>query len=432
MRTRNFSSRILGLMSALCIATVATFGAEKKDYWIYMGAQTSAPTPEMTQAGIPRAEGIYVGRFDASNGAISDIRLALKAPSAGYIATLPEKNMLYFVGCADPKDGWANAYACKVDPKTGELTLVNGQKTTGEGVCHTSVRPDGRFLNAANYSSGDFSVFSLNDDGSIGKVTAKYHRDGSGPLTRRQNHPYGHSSYFVKTGDVWRVFMSDLGSDKIYVARLDEESGALTEDPQIGSLSTPAGAGPRHLAFVNDAQGRLFVFSINELDSTLSAFRLDFELGKSVCLGTWSTLEEELRNGLTDEESLVDGKTYLYGNKTAAIEAKTLANGKTFVYATNRGQNTIVVFDVTALLEGEPTNEHATACPLVQRISTNGKFPRYMTLDPTGNFLLVSNKKSGTVYVYTIDVENGFLKLTTDRPTQLAWVIAAGFIPMDK
>lgn len=431
MKIARFSLGAFSVALMLFVLATNSFAADGKDYWVYFGTSTGATTPEQDKAGIPRSEGIYVGKFDASTGAVSDVRLALKAPSSGYIATLPDKDLLYFVGCADPKDGWANAYACKVDPKTGELTLINGKSTTGQGVCHTSVRPDGKYLNAANYSSGDFSVLSLNADGSVNKVTAKYHRDGSGPLTRRQEHPYGHSSYFVESKDGWRVFMSDLGSDRVYIAKLNEETGELTEDPSVPYLATPAGAGPRHLAFTYDAQDRLIVFSINELDSTLSAFQVDFRSGKSVCLGTWSTLEEEFRKGLTDEETLVDGKTYLYGNKTAAIELKRLDNGKTIVYATNRGQNTIVAFDASAIVAGfEPKEGLTPDFPLLQRISSYGSFPRYMTLDPTGNYLLVSNKKSGTIYVYSIDKESGTIKLAQEKPTQIAWVIAGGFIPV--
>ena len=411
----------------LCGAT-----SNAQEYWIYFGTSTGGTTPEMDRAGIPRSEGVYVGKFDSKTGKISDVRLALKAPSSGYIATLPDKDRLYFVGCADPKDGWANACACKVDPKTGDLTLINSVPTTGQGVCHTSVRADGKYLNAANYSSGDFSVLSLKPDGAIDKVTAKYRRDGSGPLQRRQDHPYGHSSYFQEDNGVCRVFMSDLGSDKIYVARLNDETGELTEDPQIPYLATPAGAGPRHLAFAKDVDGKTIVFSINELDSTLSAFRLDFEKGEYKRLGTWTTIEEELRKGLTDEETLVDGKTYLYGNKTAAIDIARLENGKTIVYATNRGQNTIVAFDASAIINGEPKSGENVEFPLVQRVSSYGSFPRYATLDPTGKFLIASNKKSGTVYVYSIDQETGELTLAQKDPVKIAWVIGGGFIPCQK
>ncbi|MBQ9873210.1 MAG: lactonase family protein [Thermoguttaceae bacterium] len=419
------------LLSACAVLLALVSTASAADYWIYFGTSTEKTTEEMDRAGTPRSEGIYVGKFDSETGAISDVRLALKAAASGYIATLPDKDLLYFVGCADPKDGGANAYACKVDPKTGDLTLINGAPTTGRGVCHTSVSADGKFLNAANYVSGDFSVLKLNPDGSVDKTTAKYFRDGSGPLKRRQDHPYGHSSYFVDSGAVRRVFMSDLGSDRIYIAILNQETGELTEDPNIPYLATPAGAGPRHLAFANDAAGKLVVFSINELDSTLSAFRVDFEAGKSESLGTWSTIEDEYRKGLTDEETLVDGQTYSYGNKTAAIEAVKIPSGKTLVYATNRGQNTIVAFDASSIIAGASTKDGGSVeFPLLQRVSTRGAFPRYMTLDPTHKFLIVSNKKSGTIYVYSIDSKTGELTVVNDEPTRVAWVIAGGFIPI--
>lgn len=421
--------RLCGVMLAILLFVSACAGAAETNakYWIFLGTSTEATTPEMDKNGIQRSEGIYVGKYDASTGAISDVRLALKAPSSGYIATLPDRNLLYFVGSAKPSDRGSNAYACKVDPKTGDLTLLNGVPTQGAGVCHTFVRPDGKFLTAANYMSGDFSVFKLKDDGLIEGVTAKYRRDGAGPLKRRQDHPYGHSSYFVESNGVCRLFMSDLGSDRIYIARLNEENGSLKEDPRIPFLATPAGAGPRHLSFATDVNGKTVVFSINELDSTLSAFRLDFESGTSALLGTWSTLEEEYRKGLTDEETIVDGKTFLYGNKTAAIEVAKLDNGKTVVYATNRGQNTIVSFDATDIIAGKIDVEF----PLIQRISTYGSFPRYMSLDPVGKRLIVSNKKSGSVFVYTIDQETGKLSLSQEKPTQIAWVIAAGFIPRE-
>ena len=70
--------------------------------------------------------------------------------------------------------------------------------------------------------------------------------------------------------------------------------------------------------------------------------------------------------------------------------------------------------------------------PLLQRISSYGAFPRFFMLDPTNHFLVVSNKKSGSIYVYAIDQETGLLKLTSDKPTQIAWVIAGAFVPVEK
>ncbi len=70
--------------------------------------------------------------------------------------------------------------------------------------------------------------------------------------------------------------------------------------------------------------------------------------------------------------------------------------------------------------------------PLLQRISTNGAFPRYMTVDPTNKYIIVSNKKSGSIFVYSIDPESGVLTLTNEEPTRIAWAIAGGFVPQKK
>lgn len=424
---KSFFVKTLTLLAA-AFTICACAGASAEEYWVYFGTSTDKPTAEMDANGIPRSEGIYVGKFDTETGSISDLRLALKAMSSGYIGTAPDQDRLWFVGTVDGKDGWANAYACAVDRTTGDLSLLNGHATGGDGVCHTSVRPDAKYLTAANYSSGDFSVLKLDAEGKVGDVTAKFFRDGSGPLERRQSHPYGHSSYFVEADGVWRVFMSDLGSDRINIARLDEETGELTADPDVPFLTTPAGAGPRHLTFQKDANGKQLVFSINELDSTLSAFRVDFAAKKGERVGTWTTIEEKYREKLTDEESLVDGEKYAYGNKTAAIESVVLPNGKHVVYATNRGQNTVVVFDAEAIYSGASNPDF----PLLQRISTHGAYPRFFMLDPTNRFLVVSNKRSGSIYVYALDAETGTLTLTSETPTRLAWAIAGGFVPMKK
>lgn len=400
--------------------------AKGDDYWVYFGTSTDGTTPDMDEIGVKRSEGIYVGKFDASTGAIADLRLALKANNSGFIATVPERNLLYFVSSRDRNDGGENVYACKVDPKTGAIDVLNYMSNDGVAACHVAARPDGKFVVVANYVSGDFVVYKTNADGSLAEQTAKYKGEGSGPNKRRQAQPYGHSAFFVESNGVWRVLMCDLGTDKVYVARLNEETGALETDPKVPFLPTPPGAGPRHLDFAIDKNGDLVVYVINELDSTLSVFRPDFEAGDPGVLGVWSTIEEKYREKLTDEETLVDGKEYTYGNKTAEIFKVALPNGKTFVYGSNRGQNTLVAFDATETLAGKAGK---AAFPLAQRISSQGKFPRYFMIDPTGRYLIVCNKKTGTSFVFAINQEDGTLKPTGADAIKIAWAMAGGFIP---
>ncbi|MBQ2788589.1 MAG: beta-propeller fold lactonase family protein, partial [Thermoguttaceae bacterium] len=218
----------VGLFCALaalcCVGGAAANGDESAkakggDYWVYFGTSTGGTTPEMDEIGVKRSEGIYVGKFDASTGAVADLRLALKANNSGFIATVPERNRLYFVSSRDRNDGGENVYACNVDPKTGALNVLNFMSNDGAAACHVAARPDGKFVVVSNYVSGDFVVYKTNADGSLAKQTAKYKGKGSGPNKRRQNQPYGHAAYFAESNGVWRVLMCDLGTDKVYVAR---------------------------------------------------------------------------------------------------------------------------------------------------------------------------------------------------------------------
>ena len=142
------------VFSALAFGLTFLTNAQGEEYWVYFGTSTDKPTEEMNESGIPQSEGIYVGRFDTETGRTRDVSLALEAKSSGYLATTPTKgDRLWFVGTLDGSDGWANAYSCAIDPETGRLSVLNGMSTTGQGVCHTSVRDDARFLTAAVRSS---------------------------------------------------------------------------------------------------------------------------------------------------------------------------------------------------------------------------------------------------------------------------------------
>ena len=72
-----------------------------------------------------------------------------------------------------------------------------------------------------------------------------------------------------------------------------------------------------------------------------------------------------------------------------------------FVYASNRGDDSIAVFrfDTTA-----------GRLKLVERTSTRGKTPRQFEIDPSGRYLLAANQDSNTVVVFRIDAATGQLQ----------------------
>ncbi|MDD3586005.1 MAG: lactonase family protein [Thermoguttaceae bacterium] len=394
--------------------------------WVYFGTHAGIFTDTMKDANVLPSEGLYVGRYHPKDGSVSDVRLAAAMKSSGFFAFNPAKTVMYIAGSRNDTDGPSNLYAYRVDQATGNLQYLNHVDSGGKGACHVDVSPDGRYVATANYSAGNFSVFQVKDSGGIGPLTGQVARTGKGPNERRQDGPKGHSVYFVKHNDIDRVLMVDLGADRVYVQRLNPVTGVLSDDPEIPVLYAPAGSGPRHLTWTTNKNGDLVVFVLNELGSTMSAFVLPFGKGKSdgKPVQTWSTLPEAARNGYVDDSKLLNGKEYRFANKTAEIEFRSFGS-RDMVYASNRGDNTIAVFDVTGLTRKAAASE----VELVQWQPTFGTFPRFFTTDPGGRFLLVSNKRSGTIYTMSIDQKSGKLDVVNRVPLRLSYVICIGFVP---
>jgi len=73
--------------------------------------------------------------------------------------------------------------------------------------------------------------------------------------------------------------------------------------------------------------------------------------------------------------------------------------GGRFVYASNRGDDTLAVF---AVGDGGRLS-------LVQTVPTGGRWPRNFALDPAGRLLLVANQRSDSVVAFRVDQTTGRL-----------------------
>jgi 6-phosphogluconolactonase len=92
--------------------------------------------------------------------------------------------------------------------------------------------------------------------------------------------------------------------------------------------------------------------------------------------------------------------------------------GGKYLYASNRGENTLVVYDI---------DQRSGALSLKQRVPSGGKVPRYFTLDPTNKWLLVSNQEGANVAVFRIDAKSGTLAPKGD-PVPLVRPMAIVFL----
>jgi 6-phosphogluconolactonase len=129
------------------------------------------------------------------------------------------------------------------------------------------------------------------------------------------------------------------------------------------------------------SQDTRFVYVLNELSSTLTACDYDSTKGALSQIQSVSTLPQDFHAANT------------------CAEVQIHPSGR-FLYASNRGHNSIAVFAI------EPTTGRVS---LVQHQSTRGKTPRHFALDPTAKWLLAENQDSNTIVVFEVDPKTGRL-----------------------
>ncbi len=365
-----------------------------------------------------KAEGIYIYRLDLRSGGLTHTATVTGegAVNPSYLAFGPSKRYLYAVNeitrGAGPH-GTVSAFA--VDPVTGGLRYLNQQSTVGLSPCYVSVEPEGRYCLAANYESGSVSVLPIREDGSLGETTDTIQFSGSGPNVERQEGPHAH---MIAPAPYDRLILTiDLGADRLMAFYLDLERGRLS--PAASAWTQfPPGAGPRHLAF---HPRQPFVYVINELQSTVTVFQY---LGISRLRREKSTIWGSARNAAAQrppnteeippatEEPYQEGQSlfkrvqvistlptdFTGQNLGAAIR---VAPSGRFVYASNRGHNSLAIY------AADPETGRLS---LIGHQPTQGAAPRDFNIDPTGALLLVANQDSDTLVTFWIDPDSGTLR----------------------
>ena len=174
---------------------------------------------------------------------------SIERPS--YLALSPDEKTLYAVS-ETVSGGSVYAFAVGTD---GSLLPRNFLPTSGSAVCHLTVDPQGNFLLASNYITGILDVFRLMPCGALATHTCAVQFLGSGPNLQRQEHAHAHFSAFSPFNPD-RLIAVDLGSDKLWLFQLNRKTGQLLPN---GSVSLPAGYGPRHLTFSSKARDIVYV-----------------------------------------------------------------------------------------------------------------------------------------------------------------------------
>jgi 6-phosphogluconolactonase len=342
---------------------------------LYIGTYTH----DMSPGG--KGDGIYTADWDASTGALSPLRLAMKTANPSFMAVLPSGDALYAVNEDEndpqPRGGKGGSVtAFRRDPAAGKLTEKNVKPSGGSDPCHITVDRGNQAVFVANYTSGSLTSFRVTPTGIEGPVF-EFSPHGHGPNKARQEGPHIHC--VTLSPDERFLLVNDLGTDHIWIFHVDLKTAELKQT--AAPWQAKAGSGPRHTHFHPNGK---WVYSINELTSTVDLLAWDANNGTLKWLSEAPLRDSAFTGTSTGAELAVD------------------RTGR-FLYASNRGEDVLVVFAIDAASGG---------LTFVQRIGCGGKNPRDFTLDPSEKWLVVANQDTQNVVVLARDPHSGKLSQT--------------------
>jgi 6-phosphogluconolactonase len=396
--TRGRISRRSFLKTTTAVTAMSPFASTQRGaappLLAYVGTFSSPLKDTLpTQVDLPpgNGRGIHIFRVDRSTGAMTPGGIVEMGTSPNCLALNATGTRLYSSNETDRvgEDRQGTASAFVVNRADGSLQLLNTVRTGGAGPTYVSVHPRGRHLLVANYFGGSIAVLPIAGDGRLGDPSdVKVDEGAIGPRRAASAPPgsfaiSGHDrthAHMIEADPSGRfVVHVDLGLDKIFVWRFDEQRGALSpSDPP--SVSFPAGDGPRHFDF--HPNGR-WLYSIQEEGSTIVLLDYDGTSGRLTIRQTISTLPPGFAGSNFCSEILVstDGR---------------------YVYAGNRLHDSIGIFAVGS--DGRLT--------YLGEEWTRGDYPRSFNFDPSGQFLYCCNQRADSVTVFRVDRASGRLSFT--------------------
>ena len=353
----------IGLIGAFALRA----NAWSRNRVLYVGTYTSG-----------KSEGIYVYGFSPRIGALATFE-STKSVNPSFITIDRSGRFLYAVNEVSEYEGKPGGYvsAFKIDSITGNLFFLNRQATHGADPCHLTVDRKRKALLVANYTGGNITVLPIKTNGSLAPASDLKQHEGSG-IKEQQKGPHAHCIILDRLERY--ALAADLGIDKVMIYRFHRATGKLVPAKQA-FVELQAGAGPRHLTLHPTGK---YLYVINELDSSMASFKYNEANGTLTHIDTVSTLPSDF-----------SGVSY-------CADVHVSQSGK-FLYGSNRGHNSIVVFHIDV---------RTGKLKLVEHVSTEGDWPRNFTIDPAGKFLLVANQRSENVVTFSIDQSTGRLTPT--------------------
>ncbi|MFD9324772.1 lactonase family protein [Streptomyces sp. NPDC060065] len=335
----------------------------------------SSGTADLLHIGTWGVGQVHAIQFDPARATMTPVGPVAQVTSNWMVAH-PTRAVLYVAG-GEP-GGIIRVF--RVDTASGALEQFGEIETESSpvgGLSYMGVDVHSQTLLAADFPAGTAVSVPIGRDGGLGAVASRVQDTGSGPHPRQQG-PHAHHVVTDPSGRF--ALVADFGADRVFVYRFDRATRALSAGTPDGpgTYATAPGSGPRRLAF--HPSGRT-VYLLNELTADIQTLHWNPEDG-----------------ALTHRQSLPTDAPGHTGT-TSAAELAISRDGR-FLYTSNRGENTLVVFSA---------DRRTGLLTQVQRISCGGLTPWSFSLHPSGSWLFVANQASNTVNLFAVDARSGQL-----------------------
>ncbi len=329
---------------------------EKNDsYSFFVGTYTNA-----------ESQGIYKYILQ-KDGVLKHVGLVAKMTNPSFLTMSTDKKFLVAVSEIEPT-GTVESFLINED----SLKFISRSSSGGAHPCFVTINNNG-FVLSANYTGGNIGLLKLNKKGELSDLLDVQQHSGKG-TTQRQQEPHAHSVWFQPDGS--NIISVDLGTNELWFSQLDNQSQKLIlSDPQ--TLKMNEGAGPRHLTFHRNNK---WIYVLNELNNTV-------------------VLVQKSENGKYIKNIPISTLPTGYTGTNTGADIHISSDGK-FVYTSNRGHNSIAIFNVNAG-DGSLT--------FIGYEPTLGNGPRNFSFSPDDNYLLVANQHTNNIVSFKRDKITGLL-----------------------
>lgn len=315
-----------------------------------------------------KAKGITVYDMDVEKGQFI-YRCEVEVDNSSYLKASNNGKMLYSIA-----DEGVVAFRIL---QNGSLSRVNSINIKGMRGCHISISPDDRYIFISGYHDGKITVVSLNEDGSVGKITDGVFHKGLGSVAERNFRPHVNCSHLTPDGKY--LMVADVGIDQIKVYRFEPHEGKIT---LVDAIRSERESGPRLFQFSKDGK---FFYVVHELKNTIDVY--SYKTGERV-----PKVEKVQTIASTGKDP----------DQLTAACALRFSPDEEHVFCSNAGDNSV------AMYERDP---ETGILGLKFCLPISGDYPKDIAIFPDGEHLASINH-GGSISTFHVDYERSLLVMS--------------------